>query len=189
MPENTSQNSTANVTAGKPKLTGSVFTAPEGTALPTDATTALAEAYKCLGYSSEDGLTNTITRESETVKAWGGDTVLTPQTEYEEAFGLTLIEPLRKEVLEVIYGSDNVTEGSQLRTVTANSEELPNRVWVFDMVMSNGKARRVVVPKAKVTEIGDITYTDNEPVGYELTVTAVPDSNGNTSYIYDEIGA
>ena len=126
---------------------------------------------------------------SDTVKAWGGDTVLTPQTEYEETFSFTLIEPLKKEVLEVVYGSKNVTEASGLRTTKANSEELPNRVWVFDMLMSNGKARRIVVPKAKVTEIGDITYTDNEPVGYELTITAVPDASGNTSYTYDELGA
>lgn len=187
MPDVTTQNSTANVSAGKPKLTGAIFTAPEGTAAPTSATSTLAAAFKCMGYSSEDGLTNAITRESETVKAWGGDTVLTPQTEYEETFSFTLIEPLRKEVLEVVYGSTNVTEASGLRTVQANSAELPNRVWVFDLVMSNGKARRIVVPKAKVTEIGDITYTDNEPVGYELTITAVPDASGNTSYIYDDI--
>lgn len=188
MPE-TTQNNTANVTAGKPKITGAIFTAVEDTTAPTDATTALDTAFKCMGYSSEDGLTNAITRESDTVKAWGGDTVLTPQTEYEETFSFTLIEPLKKEVLEVVYGSKNVTEASGLRTTKANSEELPNRVWVFDMLMSNGKARRIVVPKAKVTEIGDITYTDNEPVGYELTITAVPDASGNTSYTYDELGA
>ena len=44
------------VTAGKPKVGGALFRAPAGTALPTDAVTALAEAYKCLGYVSEDGV-------------------------------------------------------------------------------------------------------------------------------------
>lgn len=182
------QNNTANVTAGKPNnVTGAVFAAPDGTTLPTDATTSLASAFKCMGYSSEDGLTNAITRESEAIKAWGGDTVLTPQTEYEETFSFKLIEPLKSDVLKIVYGDSNVTETSSLRTTKANSKELPSHVWVFDMVMSNGKARRIVVPKAKVTEIGEITYTDNDVVGYELTITAVPDSDGNTSYTYDDI--
>ena len=34
------------VTAGEPKVGGALFRAPAGTALPTDAVTALAEAYK-----------------------------------------------------------------------------------------------------------------------------------------------
>lgn len=188
MPD-TNLNSAANVSTGKPKKTGAIYTAPDSTTLPTDATTALASAYKCLGYASEDGVKSTITRDSETVKAWGGDTVLTPQTEYQEEFGFTLIEALKTEVLKVVYGDSNVTETTGLRTATANSNELEKHVWVFDMVMSNGKARRIVVPSAKITEIGDITYVDNEPIGYELTVTAVPDGSGNTSYIYDDISA
>lgn len=180
-------NSTANVSTGKPKLTGATFSAVVGTALPTDATTALNQAFKCLGYSSEDGLTSQITRTSETVKAWGGDTVLTPQTEYEEAYSFTLIEPLNEEVLKVVYGDDNVTTANDVRTIQSNSEELPQRSWVFDMIMSNGKARRIVIPKAKVTEIGDISYVDNDPIGYELTITAVPDDSGQCSYTYDEL--
>ena len=47
------------VTAGKPNVVGAVFRAPLGTALPSDAKTALIEAYKDLGYVSEDGVTNT----------------------------------------------------------------------------------------------------------------------------------
>ena len=70
-------NVASNVSAGKPKTTGAIWVAPKGSTLPTDTATALDAAFKCLGYCSDDGLTNSTDLESETIKAWGGDTVLT----------------------------------------------------------------------------------------------------------------
>ncbi|MGI6721063.1 MAG: hypothetical protein ACOX4I_00680 [Anaerovoracaceae bacterium] len=91
---------TKKVSVGKPKIGGAVYRAPVGTALPTDTTTELAEAYKCLGYISEDGMENEIKVESDDVKAWGGDTVLTPQKSKSETFKFTLIQVLDEDVLK-----------------------------------------------------------------------------------------
>lgn len=83
-------NNAQNVTTGKPKVGGAVYVAPLGTALPTDAKAALNEAFESLGYISEDGLVNNNSPESDSVKAWGGDTVLHFQTGKPDTFGFTL---------------------------------------------------------------------------------------------------
>ena len=178
-------NTATNVTAGKPKVGGAIYRAPIGTTLPTDATTTLDNAFVCLGYVSEDGLTNDNSPESEDIKAWGGDTVLTLQTSKEDTFGFTLIEALNIEVLKTIYGDDNVTGTLATGiTVKANNKELDEYVWAIDMVLRGGALKRIVIPDGKVSEVGTITYADGDAVGYETTLGTSPDDQGNTHYEY-----
>lgn len=175
---------TQNVTYGKPKVGGAIYSAPLGTTLPTDATTVLDVAFKGLGYISEDGLTNENTPESESVKAWGGDTVLTVQTGKEDTFSYKLIEATNIEVLKEVYGATNVTGTLDTGiTIKANSKDLEEHVIVIDMILKNS-LKRVVIPNAKVSEIGEISYVDSDAVGYETTVHALPDADGNTHYEY-----
>ena len=113
---------TKNVTTSKPKIGGAVYRAPVGTTLPTDATTALNEAFVCLGYISEDGLTNANSPDGDKIKAWGGDTVYTYQKEKDDTFQFKLLEALNPDVLKTVYGDDNVTGNVQAGlTVKANS--------------------------------------------------------------------
>lgn len=178
-------NVASNVSAGKPKTTGAIWVAPKGSTLPTDTATALDAAFKCLGYCSDDGLTNSTDLESETIKAWGGDTVLTIQTSKDDRFGFTLIEILNEDVLKFVYGSTNVSGTlSTGLTVTANNADVEEVAIVIDMIMRDNTAKRIVIPDCKISEFGDVVYSDSEAVGYETTVTCMPDSSGNTHYEY-----
>lgn len=178
-------NTASNVTAGKPKIGGAISVAPKGTTLPTDATTALASGFTALGYVSEDGLVNTNSPSSESIKAWGGDTVMTLLAEKPDNMKFTLIEALSVDVLKFVYGSTNVSGSlSNGITVNANASQPEPHAIVVDMVMTDNAVKRIVIPEGYISEVGDITYADNAAVGYETTVLCVPDSSGNTHYEY-----
>ena len=173
------------VSAGKPAVGGAVYVAPIGTTLPTNAKSALDAAFKGLGFCGEDGLTNSNSPSNTDIKAWGGKKVLGVQEEKPDTFSLKLLEVLNVDVLKAVYGDDNVTGTLATGiTVTANADDVEEKVWVIDMVMRNDALKRIVVPSGKPTEIGDIVYTDSDAVGYEVTISAYPDTSGNTHYEY-----
>ena len=186
-----STNTVSYVSVGKPKVAGAIYMAAKGTTLPADSAASLS-AYTALGYVSEDGVTNTNSPESDTVKAWGGDTVLTLQTSKEDKFKFTLIESLNADVLKAVYGSDNVSGALATGlTVHANSTQLPACVWVIDMVLTDSAAKRIVIPEGQLAEVGDIVYKDDEAIGYEITINALPSStiSGDTHIEYIKAAA
>ena len=182
-------NDASNVSFGKPKATGAVFVAPAGTTLPTNATSALDAAFKGLGYVSEDGLVNSVETDTENVNAWGGDLVLVGQTTFMETFMVNLIET-NPEALKVYYGEDNVTVSGENITITQNSAQLPNVSVVFEIVLTGGRIKRIVVPNAQIVDrSGEITYVDGEPIAYPALFQAYPDTDGNSHTEYIVSGA
>lgn len=96
-----------------------------------------------------------------------------------------MIEALNINVLKEVYGDDNVTGTLETGiTVKANSKELLEHPVVIDMTLRDGVFKRIVIPYGKVSELGDISYTDSDAVGFELTLSALPDTTGNTHYDY-----
>lgn len=167
----------AKVTTGKGNVQGYVFVGTSASTAPTDATTALS-GFTSLGYISEDGVTNTYDQEVETVKDWNGNVVLTALTSTEDKFKFTLLESLNADVQKFVYGDNSVASG----VLTVAGNEPAEHPLVFEMVTVDGKKKRIYIPRAKVSEIGDISYKADEVTSYELTIDAL--SNG--TYMHKE---
>lgn len=175
----------SNVTAVKPKVGGACHRASSASAsLPTDVSSALT-GFDSLGYISDEGLTNSNSPTSTNVKAWGGDNVLTTQTDKPDTFKFKLIEALDINVLKTVYGDDNVSGNlDDGIVVKANSKQLPELPYVFDMLLRDDVAKRTVIPRGQIQSIADIVHNDGTVLGYEVTILAIPDAAGNTHYEY-----
>lgn len=176
----------SNVTAAKPATGGAVWRAPLGTTLPTDASTALGSTFVSLGFISEDGLTHSFAPSSQTIKDWGGEVVYSYSEERPDTYSATFIEALNEELLKTVFGDDNVSVDSStgLMTISHNNDELDEAVFVIDEVLRDGALKRTVIPDGKITDVGEDQNVHTGLISYELTITALVDSSGNTSYDY-----
>lgn len=171
------------VSTGKPKVGGALYYAPVGTPLPTAADSELNAAFVNVGYAAEDGFKNENTPSSEEIKAWGGDVVKTLLKEKPDKFKVKLIQVLDVDVLKVIYGPANVTGDLDTGIVVrANSNEPEEYAWVCDMIMTDNVMKRIVIPDAKMSDLGELEYVDNDITGYDIELTAFP---GGEDFDYD----
>lgn len=181
----------ANVAAAKPFAGGGVYYAILTTALPTDASTALAAAMKPLGYLSEDGIQPSRDTSIERIKAFGGDVVAALVSGDERNFEFTLLEVFSDEVNKFIYGSANVTVTAATASVgtkvsVQDKAYKPDQcVIVFDLKHGN-KRRRLVVPIADPVVTGEEPYTDGGLSAYTIAVSALKNASGVRVYDYLE---
>lgn len=183
----------SNVVSGKPNVIGGIFRAPRGTALPTDAAVALDAAFVSLGFIGEDGVTETVDRSTEKIKAWGGNTVKVTQSDYAVTVGFTMVEAMSGEALKTAYGDDNVaTTAATVSTgtkhaVKLNKNQLEHYTYVLEIKDGDAKIR-VVLDDGQVTENGEVTYNDAGIVSYPVTVEAFENEDGDNVVKYLDDG-
>ena len=184
-------NTATNVSTGKPKVTGGVWVAPRTATIPTDAVSALSADYKCLGYVSEDGVTNDNQFDTSEIKAWGGNIIFRSVDKMDDTFKFALIETENIDVLKTVYGNANVSvDGVSGEThVAVKSEDPQELIYVIELVLRGGIARRIVITDGAITARDTITYNDTDAIAYNVTVTAYPDGNGVSHHEYTEASA
>jgi hypothetical protein len=91
-------------------------------------------------------------------------------------------------VLKAVYGDAKVTVSGSNITVKATPDQLPDACYVIEMSLKGSAIKRVVIPDGAISELGEIVYKDDEPIGYEITINALPDGTGVNHYEYIKLG-
>lgn len=175
----------ANVRVG---VTGTVSVAVSGTAVPTTVSGALNAAFFDLGYISEDGVSTSTSTDVNDIKAWQNGTIVRKvQTSHDYTLTFTMLETSEK-TLEVYYGNFTHGAGAASGVSQVTGTQGYRGAWVLNVVDGTDLIR-IVLPDGQVTEHGDVVYANGDPVGYEITVTAYPDTSGVKAYVYTETTA
>lgn len=178
-------NNTDNVSSAKGVRGGYIFRAPVGTELPTDIKTPLNQAFKVLGFISEDGYVETLEADSEDIPDMNGDLLDSPQTSRVESAQFTLAE-IKAETLKVQYGEKNVTDDGGIITVKHNGDSATTSSYVLELLLKNGRRWRKVIPKGQSAELDDLTIAVSELCARAITMKYLTDADGNTCYDYIE---
>ena len=186
MTDSTTNDSTM-VSLGKFKVGGYAYWAPAGTALPTDASTALPAAFKLLGYLSEDGLTNTTDTDTTEIKDANGTTVMKVITSYAESYQFALLEVLRAEAAKLRYNTGAVTGTDKSMTI---KHQMPSdEDFVFEIAMTGNVKDRLVIGNGTRAEFGDRQVHVGDAQVYDVTVSANDMGNGVTAIEYIGVAA
>lgn len=165
--------------------------APQGTALPTDATTALAAAYLNSGYVAESGLTISTATNSTDINAYGISTpVRTLVTSQKKTGQITFLETnlvtqavYRRLPLPGSVGGPTAVATTGAVTLTEGPARVATYVGVFTAT-DGANVIRKVCPLLQVTDIADEVISQSGTIQYGVTFTAFPDSTGNAVYTY-----
>ena len=172
-----------NATLARLGVTGMVMTSPLATVTPIDLA-AWGTGWSDCGYISDDGLTESVDEDSEEFTPWqSASPIRIETTRATKTFQFTCWETNWTTVsLYYRVEADDVTVSGTApnEIVSFNEAGRPKRQlrqFGFDVIDGNYH-RRAICPLAEVTERGDVVYKSDELIGYELTVTAYPGSDG-----------
>lgn len=187
--------STTNVFVPGPLVTGGVLSAPLGTALPTDEAVALNAAFVALGFITDDGMENADSVDTDVVRAWGGLIIATTQTSRGATFAFTMAEYFNAAVHALVWGDANVqtiaatsTVGTKFKVSANQYARTPLKSFAFEMAGDGTSKSRIVVPRARVTDMESRKFVHTEATGRGITLTAFPDATGNAYYEYGNDG-
>jgi hypothetical protein len=160
-------------------LTGGVYFAVLGTALPADASAALVAAYKEVGYLEESGVVEGQSSSTTKLKAWqNGAVVRILETEHSATLKFTMQES-NANSLELFYG--NYAAG----VVEISGGAREHHVIVVE-VMDGDDHVRLVAEDGQLSERGDVSYVNGNAVSYPVTLECFPGADGVKIHKYYE---
>lgn len=171
---------------------GLVWMAATGSTAPTDATSALAAAWKNMGGQTEAGITINQSTTTTKLKFYGSPSVQrTLVTDQETTIDIVMSETSartqelywRKAIGSItptaVTGAFSTTGGTYTRQLYAA---------VFDIVDGTNHIR-CYCPQVEVTGQQAVKVANSASIDWGVTLSAYPDTSGNFIYTYYAIPA
>ena len=157
-------------------LSGHASVGATSATAPTDSTSATTE-FDDLGWISEEGVTEAYSDDKTVIRGNDGTVLRTVISGSEATLQMTLLES-KTSVLE-LYHKGSVVEdlGGGEAKIDVLAPQGDPRSFVFD-VLDGDEHIRIYVPTGEVGERGDIVYANTVAIGYNVTITCYPDTNG-----------
>ena len=162
-----------------------VYTAPEGTTLPTNIATALNAAFDPVGYiSQDDAISLEVSSDDTDHYAYGSVYIRKTSIKAKTTLSFTALEDTDI-VYQLAYpGSDSVTS-SGITTRTTRPKNLGLAVVAMVVELTDGTiTKRLAIPRAQVTIAGSASLSDNEMAGVPMVVDMLgtTDEGGDTYF-------
>jgi hypothetical protein len=161
-------------------VTGALRVAALGTVSPTGME-AWPAGWEDLGYISDDGITESRDENNESFIPWQETTPIRVEiTSSVITFSATLWES-NFQTISLFYrkaAGDMTTDVNGVVSFTEEGKPARDlRAFGID-VIDGVYARRIILPYAEVTERGDTVYQSSSLIGYQVTITAYPGTDG-----------
>ena len=164
-------------------ITGKVYAGPTTSTAPT-ASDSVLTGFTELGYVSSDGVTFTIDRSTNQIRAWqNADLVREVVTEASASYQFMLLET-NEDVIETYFGGSLV--GGKLELIPNSTGG--RKSWVIDVV-DGTKVIRHYIPSGEVTAIEAQTIANGEALQYGITVTAYSTAGRSADIFFSEFEA
>ena len=184
-------NNKANVSTTRGVKGGYFLSAPTGTVdVPTKANFTSwtpSSAWENQGYVVEDGITESVSSDGGSeLRDINLDTVDTVDGTHTETVQVGFME-VAKNALATQYGHANVTDENGVLEVAHNwSRSEETRMYVFLLLLKNGRKWVKYIPSGKVTELADLTLNATTVAQRSATITYLTDENGNGCFDWIE---
>jgi hypothetical protein len=158
-------------------MTGDIWAAPEGTAIPA-ALGAPADPWVMLGYLSEDGVTLTPGLTTEDIRVWQSTSAIRRLvTERALDIGFALRQ-WDANTIPFAFGGGTIDAATGIFTYDGpDPEELDYRALLVE-VRDGDKTTRLYVAKGMVSDLGDAQFVRNAAADLQVTFSALEPGGG-----------
>ena len=145
--------------------------------MPTDVTTALAVAWKELGYT-ETGPSMSVDTSKESFIPWQTQTPVREQITEQTVTSTFTLWQRNAETLKLAWGGGTVT-GTTTRIFTPPATATVNEgAFVFEIV-DGAIIDRYLITRASISLNGDVAFAKDGVTGYEIGLTFLQPASGS----------